>query len=32
MNTTNIERLKWNPDDYSNITLLRVSSDKIWTY
>jgi hypothetical protein len=25
-------RLKWDPIDYSNISLLRISSDQIWTY
>jgi hypothetical protein len=25
-------RLKWDPSDYSNISLLRISSDQIWTY
>ena len=25
-------RLKWNPIEYSNITLLRISAKKLWTY
>ena len=24
------ERLKWNPKEFDNITLLRISSDKLW--
>ena len=25
-------RLTWDPNEYSNITLLRIDSDQLWTY
>lgn len=24
-------RLKWSPEDYNNLTVVRISSDKLWT-
>ena len=26
------ERLKWNPTEFGNITLLRIKSEKLWAY
>ena len=26
------ERLRWSPEDYQNITLLRINSDFLWTF
>ena len=25
------QRLKWNPEEYGNLTVVRISSDKLWT-